>query len=41
MTAQELLDALNKVEDKSKPVLFDCIVPIEGLKEDTCCIEIY
>ena len=41
MTVQELIDALNKVKDKSKPILFDYIIDIEGIEEGVCCVEIY
>ena len=41
MTVQELINELNKVEDKSKIVRFDLAVEIEGLKESTYFIDIY
>ena len=41
MTVQELIDALNKIEDKSKIVRFDLMVEIEGLEESTYFIDIY
>ena len=34
MTVQELIDALNKVEDKSKEVLHYDYLPIAGIEED-------
>lgn len=41
MTVQELIDELNKVEDKSKDVRFDCIEFIEGLEESAHYVDIY
>lgn len=41
MTVQELIDALNKVEDKSKIVRFDYAADIVGLEESTYFIDIY
>lgn len=41
MTVQKLIDSLNKVEDKSKPVRFDCMEFIEGLEESTYYVDIY
>ena len=41
MTVQELIEALNKVEDKSKFVRFDLAIEIEGFRESTYFIDIY
>lgn len=41
MTVQELIDELNKVEDKSKLVVFDYIIDIKGIEEGACCVDIY
>lgn len=41
MTVQELINVLNKIEDKSKIVRFDLAVEIEGLEESTYFIDIY
>ena len=41
MTVQELIDELNKVEDKSKLVVFDYIIDIKGLEEGAFCVDIY
>ena len=41
MTVQELINELNKVKDKSKPVRFDCMEFIEGLEESTYYVDIY
>ena len=41
MTVQELIDELNKVEDKSKEVRFDYSVGIERLDESTYFLDIY
>lgn len=34
MTVQELIDALNKVKDKSKEVLHYDYLPIDGIEEN-------
>lgn len=34
MTVRELIDALNKVKDKSKEVLHYDYLPIDGIKEN-------
>ena len=42
MTVQELIDTLNKVEDKSKVVRFDCNIKlIKGLEENIYFVDIY
>lgn len=41
MTVQELIDELNKIEDKSKLVVFDYIIDIKGVEEGACCVDIY
>ena len=41
MTVQELLDALNKVEDQSKIVRFDIAIEISGFREDDYFVDIY
>ena len=41
MTVQELIDELNKVEDKSKPIRLRGIEFVKKLKEHIGCIDIY
>lgn len=41
MTVQELIDALNKVEDKSKIVRFDIAIEISGFREGDYFVDIY
>ena len=41
MTVQELIDTLNKVQDKSKPVYLRGLELVEELKEDIYSIDIY
>ena len=41
MTVQELMDALNKVEDKSKSVIYCTLDDIETVEEHTKLIVIY
>ena len=41
MTVQELIDSLNKVEDKSKIVRFDLAIEIGGFKEGDYFVDIY
>lgn len=41
MTVQELIDALNKVEDKSKNVLQYDYVPITKIEEDNDTVMLY
>ena len=41
MTVQELIDELNKVEDKSKIVRFDLAIEISGFKEGDYFVDIY
>ena len=41
MTVQELIEALNKVGDKSKIVRFDLAIEIGGFKEGDYFVDIY
>lgn len=41
MTVQELIDALMKVEDKSKSVIYCTLDDIEVVEEGTTLVEIY
>ena len=41
MTVQELIDTLNKVEDKSKIVRFDIAIEISGFREGDYFVDIY
>ena len=41
MTVQELIDVLNKIQDKSKPVYLHGLELVEELKEDIYSIDIY
>ena len=41
MSVQELIDALNKVDDKSKSVIYCTLDDIETVEEGTTLVEIY
>lgn len=41
MTAQELIDTLNKVEDKSKEVLHYDDLSIDEIEEQDCYVLLY
>ena len=41
VTVQELIDALNKVEDKSKEVIYDDYFEIEGIIERDNYVTLY
>ena len=41
MTVQELIDELNKIEDKSKSVIYCTLDDIETVEEGTTLVEIY
>lgn len=41
MTVQELIDELNKIEDKSKNVIYCTLDDIETVEEGTTLVEIY
>lgn len=41
MTAQELIDVLNKVEDKSKEVLHYDYLDIDEIEEQDCYVLLY
>lgn len=41
MTVQELIDALNKIEDKSKDVIYCTLDDIETVEDGTTLVVIY